>query len=448
MHVIESNLEFDLFLSRISTSNIIIIPILSDNFKHYVNNRISFLYIHDLQHSDDYVIGFNHKECISLDISRVKEIRTSGKVFVYNKKAFINTFSKQVIDLDLVYWFYYNVPIPTEDCDTSVHDTFQRWYHKVPYLNDIIPVSKQIERCKNIVSKTKHVVEFFDDEALDIYNQLGVDNFAAIERNGLYVDYNEFIKNLQANNIERNTAYTEYNMYTSTGRPSNRFGGVNYAALNTKDGSRKAFISRFDYGMLLELDFDAYHVRLIADMLDFKLPDENIHEYFGRYYFKKSNLTEEEYAQAKNITFKQIYGGIDKEYLDIPFFQRTKELINEIWKQYQFKGYVETPIYKRKFKRTWFKDMNANTLFNYILQATETERNFKIISDVMEVLQGKNTKLILYTYDSLLFDYDISDGKQLILELKQVMTDNNKYPVKISAGKNYHEMLDLTKKVS
>jgi hypothetical protein len=141
------------------------------------------MFIHDLKSSLDYVVGFNHKECISLEIKRVKEIRTSGKIFVYNKKAFVNTFSKQVIDLDLVYWFQYNTPIPTEDCDTTVHDTFQRWYHSVPYLNDIIPVAKQIERCKNIVDKTKHVVEFLDDEALNIYNHIGVDNLATIERN-------------------------------------------------------------------------------------------------------------------------------------------------------------------------------------------------------------------------------------------------------------------------
>ena len=33
--------------------------------------------------------------------------------------------------------------------------------------------------------------------------------------------------------------YSEYNLFTSTGRPSNRFGGINFAALNKKDGSRE-----------------------------------------------------------------------------------------------------------------------------------------------------------------------------------------------------------------
>lgn len=449
MQVIETEHEFKTFLSSIQDSNIIIVPVLSDNFKHYVNNRISFMFIHDLKTSREYVISFNHKECISLEIQRMQEVRTSGNIFVYNKKAFVNTFSKQVIDLDLVYWFHYNTPIPTEDCDTFVHDTFQRWYHSVQYLNDIIPIARQIERCKNIVNKAKHVVEFVDDEALDIYNHIGLDNLATIERNGLYVNYEEFINTFKANHIERSTAYTEYNMYTTTGRPSNRFGGVNYAALNNDDGARKPFVSRFDYGMLLELDFDSYHVRLIADMLDYEFPKhESVHRHLGKYYFSKDTLTPEEYAQAKNITFKQIYGGIDKEYADIPFFKRTKELINEIWKQYQFRGYVETPIYKRRFKKSWFTDMNASKLFNYILQATETERNFKVIDNALEVLQGKNTKLVLYTYDSLLFDYDVRDGKQLILDLKRVMTEDGKYPVKISAGKTYHDMIDMTEKVS
>jgi hypothetical protein len=449
MQVIETEYEYKSFLQSICNSNLIIIPVYSDNFKHYVNNRISFVFIYDLQTTNEYVISLNHKECICLQTQHIQQIRTTGNIFVYNKKAFVNTFAKHVIDLDLVYWFQYNTSIPTEDCDTIVHDTFQRWYHTVPYLNDVIPITVQIERCKNIINKTKHIVEYVDDAALDIYNQIGIDNLATIERNGLYVNYEEFTNTFKANHIEHNTAFTEYNLYTSTGRASNRFGGVNYAALTKDTGARRAFISRFSNGMMVEFDFDSYHIRLIGDMLGYEFPaNTNIHEYLGRYYFDKTSLTDDEYAQAKSITFKQIYGGIDKQYIDIPFFKQTKQLIGKIWQDYQFKGYAETPIYKRRFKRSWFNDMNANKLFNYILQATETERNFKIINNVMELLQNKNSKLVLYTYDSFLFDYDINDGKQLILDIKTTMSENERYPVTIHAGKNYHDMLDMTKKVS
>ena len=52
------------------------------------------------------------------------------------------------------------------------------------------------------------------------------------------------------------------------------------------------------------MDFDAYHPRLIADIIDYNLPDGSVHEYFGKQYFGKSNLSEEEYEQSKKITFR------------------------------------------------------------------------------------------------------------------------------------------------
>ncbi len=45
---------------------------------------------------------------------------------------------------------------------------------------------------------------------------------------------------------ESGIEWTEYHPYTLTSRPSNNFGGINYAALNKDDGSRDRFVSRFD----------------------------------------------------------------------------------------------------------------------------------------------------------------------------------------------------------
>ena len=92
--------------------------------------------------------------------------------------------------------------------------------------------------------------------------------------------------------------------------------------------------------------------------------------------------------------------------------------------------------------------MNRNKLFNYLLQASETENNLHVINEVNGVLHKYNTELILYTYDSLLFDFDIRDGKDLIIKLRETMSKSNKYPVKIKAGVNYHKMQDMTSKVS
>ena len=70
-----------------------------------------------------------------------------------------------------------------------------------------------------------------------------------------------------------------------------------------------------------------------------------------------------------------------------------------------------------------------------------------VINNIHELLSGYSSKLILYTYDSLLFDFDLDDGKDLIFKIKETISDGG-YPVKIKAGVNYHAMTDMTGKVS
>ncbi len=99
-------------------------------------------------------------------------------------------------------------------------------------------------------------------------------------------------------------------------------------------------------------------------------------------------------------------------------------------------------------KKSFYSDMNANKLFNYYLQAVETEYSIIIINNINELLQAYSTKLILYTYDSLLFDFNISEGKELIVNIKNVMSDNGKYPVKIKSGRTIHNMNSITNKLN
>jgi hypothetical protein len=92
--------------------------------------------------------------------------------------------------------------------------------------------------------------------------------------------------------------------------------------------------------------------------------------------------------------------------------------------------------------------MNPNKLFNYLLQASETENNLQVLNNVNDLLCEYNTKIILYTYDSLLFDYDLKDGRKLLLKLKDVMSQAGRFPVKTKAGVNYHVMTDMTSRIS
>ena len=90
--------------------------------------------------------------------------------------------------------------------------------------------------------------------------------------------------------------------------------------------------------------------------------------------------------------------------------------------------------------------MNANKLFNYTIQLMETENNMRVLSELIPRIQDYRSKLILYSYDSFLFDFNIEDGLDYIMKVKEILEQNGKYPVKVSWGLNYHEMKDITEK--
>ena len=143
-----------------------------------------------------------------------------------------------------------------------------------------------------------------------------------------------------------------------------------------------------------------------------------------------------------------MYGGIDRDFEKVPFFGKVKAYISELWKTYKKQGYIETPYFKRPLYAKYLHEMNPNKLFNYQLQAGETEHNLHTINNVNEMIQSYKSKLILYTYDSLLFDYNLDDGKQFLIDLKNTISENGKYPVKIKAGINYHGMKDVTSRTA
>ena len=82
--------------------------------------------------------------------------------------------------------------------------------------------------------------------------------------------------------------------------------------------------------------------------------------------------------------------------------------------------------------------MNPQKLLNYVLQNLETANNVLILYDIFKVLRGKNTKLVLYVYDSFLFDFD-QDEKAVMLQILEIF---NKYKLqtKIKKGTNYHNL--------
>ena len=405
----------------IETKPVILVPVPLNYSLHPKNTSICVLYIRDLQLEKSYLLPIDHPDadCYSIPTNIFRAYVPSIKDAVH-----LGIDSKNLIDLELLH--YYETGKKLSFNKTSVQNFIERSYWKYPEYNTLVPILKLLEYCKKNRKTYIETIGNIDSLSTEYmrYNRDITDVYYYLESNGIHT----------TGGIE----YTQYNLFTSTGRPSNTFNGINYAALNKEDGSRNRFISRFENGMLVEFDFDAYHLRLIANLVGYNLPNESVHEYLGKYYFGKDNLTEKEYQEAKKINFKILYGGIPKEFKNIEFFSLISKFIGKLWHEWKSKNSVTTYLYKRRMTKERLGEMNPQKLFNYYIQAYETENNIRVIKRFKEVLDGKKTKVVLCTYDSFLFDFDISDGLETLQKIKSAMD----IPSKVSIGANYGTMID------
>ena len=423
--IIETKLEFDSFLEKYQDSSCILIPILCDVNKHPLENSLCLLYV-KLLDGDEYLLPFNHSEAINLDITHLDKLDSDHKKYIYDKKQFNHIVKlKNVIDINLQYYMEHNEPLYVEDITTNSHDYFNRKYYKLNRVNCVVPILKHLELCRKLSNEfQKHI----DLPVHQEYNDNIIDNLTYLESAGLRYD--------------KNIVFSEYNPYTSTGRPSNRFGGINFAALNKIDGSRQPFKSRFQNGMLVEFDYDAYHLRLIGEVVDYKFPEGSVHEHMARFY---GDVT---YDESKNQSFQYLYGHIPIDVVQInPFFGKVHDYINEIWSVYKQREFITSNIYNKKIFRKNLSDMNRNKLFNYKIQLMETENNMKMLSNLIPFLESYKSKLILYSYDSFLFDFNLDDGVDFLKKIKKIIESNGLFPTKTSKGTNYHEMEDITEKL-
>ncbi len=76
----------------------------------------------------------------------------------------------------------------------------------------------------------------------------------------------------------------------------------------------------------------------------------------------------------------------------------------------------------------------------------ETGNIWRRLKELLPKIDGYKTKLVLYSYDSFLFDFHISDGLKFIKMVKRTIEQKGKYPVRVARGSNYHQMKDITEK--
>ena len=423
MEIIEKKSQLKRFIKHYKSEDCIVVPVSCDDNKHPMNDSLSLLYV-KLLSGKEFILPFNHSETLDLEIP---SLDSDTKKYTYDRKK-LNHYIKltNVIDVNLMQYMNEGTPITIEETDTNSHNFLNMRYYKKDSINTIIPVLKHLEKSRKIAKILQDVIAKHSSSVNMSYNDEVLDNLSYIENNGIHT-------------IE-NTVFSEYNIYTSTGRPSNRYGGINFAALNKKDGSRKPFVSRFKNGVLVEMDFDAYHLRLIADKIDYEFPSGSVHEHMAEFYGV-------DYEEAKTLSFKYLYGFIPHDVVQInPYFSRVYDYIEELWKEFNSKEFIVSDIYNRQLHKKNLGDMNANKLFNYTIQLMETENNMRALTKLIPKIKDYKSKLILYSYDSFLLDFNMEDGLDYLKKVKQILEQDSKYPVKVSWGLNYHEMKDITEK--
>lgn len=381
------------FLKKYTSKKSVIFPLFKNRKEHPLVNELlgAFVFIDD----DCYVLTNGHND--SLDVPL--EVLKSGDApkFIFDSKWFLHQMKLQ--NSHSVDVLYHLNQFKTYEYDV-LYNSFTKGYRGRDDLS-YIPLTTILKVVVDFVNDNRKYLDTKGVGGYDFYNTLVLPEFQKIEANGIPTTYGY--------------EYSLYNNFTTTGRPSNTFGGVNYSALNKSDGSRDYIVSKRDE--LVQFDFDGYHVRLIANLVGEVIPEDSAHEWLGKQYFGKAVLSDEDYINSKKLTFQQLYGGIDIENLEIPFFQKTDVLIKKMYKDFLINGFLETKAGKQiPFKK--IDNHNPQKVFNYYLQSLETETNAFLIKKLNRLLENRKTKLVLYTYDSFLFDVDNSD----ILILEDIKT--------------------------
>ena len=260
MNIIETISDFADFKVAIADKEIVILPTLTNPNKHYCDNDLSLIYIRVIESGDEYVMGFNHTDLVDMDVTLLGEIQPK-MVWTINQKRLLSFIkNKDIKDVDMFYYLIYNNS-PEWNLDTQTHRHFNRKYVHEHNINCYIPFTKHVELHQDNAGKLISIIKNHAiPTGFDFYTT-SLATMYEIEVNGIGIDTTILQQHYGDKVIpyvsSDNRIFSEYNFYTSAGRPSNRYGGLNFAAIDKDKGHRKSFIPRNDAFLLF--DFDSYH---------------------------------------------------------------------------------------------------------------------------------------------------------------------------------------------
>lgn len=416
--IITDYYQYKELCERMDRDENVLTPIFRDPYYHRVENSILCIGI-TFSNLDTYLISISHDDAPTFNI-------------VHGLKTFTEN------DINILTYIN-NVILPKKELTPYMTNTYMQ-FGMFPDTNKLIPISvwgKHLREYNtqliSILAAHHNVIQ---TPAYQFVKELHT-TLQLIETAGLRVNREQLhthYDNKIARHFKNNFVYSEYNVFTTTGRPSNRFGGINFSAINKSDGTREAFISRYQNGVLVQIDFEAYHLRLIADEYHIPLPLNSLHTEFAKIYFGTNDITDELYAKSKQKTFEIMYGMSDDTY-GIPLFERIvevrKKFANATGKQVLPSGLTVDVV-----------DPNPSKMFNYHVQSLEVVKTLPKLRQIYELFKGTTNHLILYTYDSILLDMQTFD-KELIHAVVEILEEKKTFPVRVYVGDNYNNIIQI-----
>jgi len=409
--------EFDKCFVHVITNN---------NNYHPAIATVSLVYVKPFE-GKGYILCIKHNESLSLKWQTVKKYLSEKELYTIDAKNTRYFFSGPIHDATFSCILQGGNKFDFSGCEPAIISNFYHSHSTLKNINELIPISKHYEYCEHIYNIVKpHLTKNTEF----INNAINV--FYKVEREGIKLDKECFIKYHEEHNtphfsIKQGIAYTSYNLYTLTGRPSNAFNSINYAALNKDNGERACFIPRND--LFIEFDFNGYHPRLLGTIVGYTFSKEaNVYTQIGHI------LGNQDVSKVKEITFHNLYGGIRPELQNKPFFKNIQAFTDDLWDTIQYGGYIDTPSGKR-FRLKDIDNPTPQKLLNYYIQNFETSQNIIQIHSILSDFKPLKSRIVLYTYDSILIDASREETdkiREIIAKLQ--------YPVRMKSGLNYNEL--------
>jgi hypothetical protein len=399
--------------------------ITNNNNYHPAIAEVSLVYVKPFD-SKGYIFCIKHTESLCLKWQTIKKYLSEKELYAIDAKYTKYFLNGKINDASFHYASQESNRFDFSGCEPSIISNFYSKYGSLKNVNELIPISKHYEYFENIYN----VVKPYLLKNTDAMNK-AIEVFFKIEKEGIKLNKNCFIEYHKEHltphfSVRQGRIYTSYNLYTLTGRPSNAFNNINFAALNKENGERSCFIPHND--LFVEVDFQGYHPRLLGELVNFPfLNNKSTYETLATIL----NVTPQE---AKELTFKQIYGGVWAEYINKPFFKEVNTFTDDLWNTINYGGYIDTPSGKR-FRLKDIDNPNPQKILNYYIQNFETSQNVLQLHALFNEFRPLKSRIVLYTYDSVLIDVS-SEERDKINDIIAKL----QYPVRIKIGNNYNEL--------